>query len=110
MVVHTLIPALGRQRQEDVCEFPASLVYRMSSRTAKATRRELESNDKQTDRQTNKELCGRGPAAWTLPFLETVGYYTKAPSQMCKPPCEPLVKGGPETPNNPGFLVIYRPC
>ena len=33
-----LIPALRRQRQADLCEFEASLVYRVSSRTAsKAT-------------------------------------------------------------------------
>ena len=31
-----LIPALGRQRQEDLCEFEASLAYRGSSRTARA--------------------------------------------------------------------------
>ena len=31
-----LIPALGRQRQVDLCEFKASLVYRASSRTARA--------------------------------------------------------------------------
>ena len=30
-----LIPALGRQRQEDLCEFEASLVYKASSRTAR---------------------------------------------------------------------------
>ena len=29
-----LIPALGRQRQMDLCEFEAGLVYRASSRTA----------------------------------------------------------------------------
>ena len=28
-----LFPALGRQRQADLCEFEASLVYRASSRT-----------------------------------------------------------------------------
>ena len=33
-----LIPALGRQRQVDLCEFEASLVYRVSSRTARATK------------------------------------------------------------------------
>jgi hypothetical protein len=33
-----LIPALGRQRQTD-SEFEASLVYRVSSRTARATQR-----------------------------------------------------------------------
>ena len=37
---HTsLILALGRQRQEDLCEFEASLVYRASSKTARATQR-----------------------------------------------------------------------
>lgn len=30
-----LIPALGRQRQVGLCEFESSLVYTMSSRTAK---------------------------------------------------------------------------
>ena len=35
-----LIPALGRQRQAELCEFKASLVYRASSRTgSKATQR-----------------------------------------------------------------------
>ena len=30
-----LIPALGRQTQVDLCEFEASLVYRVSFRTAR---------------------------------------------------------------------------
>ena len=30
----SLIPALGRKRQVDLCKFKASLVYRVSSRTA----------------------------------------------------------------------------
>jgi hypothetical protein len=34
-----LIPTLGRQRQVDLCEFEASLVYRVSSRTARDTQR-----------------------------------------------------------------------
>jgi hypothetical protein len=34
-----LIPALGRQRQADLCEFEASLVYRVSSRTARDIQR-----------------------------------------------------------------------
>ena len=40
---HTLlIPALRRQRQEDLCESEASLVYRVSFRTARAvTQRNL---------------------------------------------------------------------
>ena len=32
-------PALRRQRQVDLCEFEASLVYRVSSRTAEVTQR-----------------------------------------------------------------------
>jgi hypothetical protein len=32
-----LIPALGRKKQVDLYEFKASLVYRVSSRTARAT-------------------------------------------------------------------------
>ena len=35
----SLIPALGRQRQVDLSEFEASLVYKVSSRTARATER-----------------------------------------------------------------------
>ena len=31
-----LIPALGRQRQEDLCEFEVSLVYKARCRTARA--------------------------------------------------------------------------
>ena len=34
-----LIPALKRQNQVDIHEFKASLVYRASSRTARATQR-----------------------------------------------------------------------
>jgi hypothetical protein len=34
-----LILALGRQRQEDLCEFRTNLVYWVSSRTARATQR-----------------------------------------------------------------------
>jgi hypothetical protein len=33
----SLIPALGRQRQMDLCDFETSLVYTVSSRTARAT-------------------------------------------------------------------------
>ena len=36
-----LISALGRQKQVGLCEFEAGLVYKMSSRTARATQRNL---------------------------------------------------------------------
>ena len=34
-----LIPALRNQRQEVLCEFEANLVFRVSSRTGRATKR-----------------------------------------------------------------------
>ena len=40
-----LISALGRQRQAELCEFEASLVYRVSSRTSKITYRNPVSNN-----------------------------------------------------------------
>ena len=44
----SLIPALGKQRQVDLCEFEASLVYRASSRTVRAvTQRNPVSENKQ---------------------------------------------------------------
>ena len=33
------IPALGRQRQPDLCEFKARMIYRVSSKTSRATKR-----------------------------------------------------------------------
>ena len=39
-----IIPALGRQRQADLYDFKASLVYRASSRTARDTQRNPVSN------------------------------------------------------------------
>ena len=42
MVSTPLIPALGRQRHVDLCEFEASLVYKASSRKARTvTQRNL---------------------------------------------------------------------
>jgi hypothetical protein len=34
-----LVPALGGQRQGNLCEFEANMVYRVNSRTARATQR-----------------------------------------------------------------------
>jgi hypothetical protein len=47
-----LIPALGRKRQADA-EFKASLVYKVSSRTARAIQRNPVS--KNQNKQTNKK-------------------------------------------------------
>jgi hypothetical protein len=52
---HTsLIPALGRQRQE-ISEFEASLVYKVSSRTARAIQRNPVSKNKQTNKKTDRQ-------------------------------------------------------
>ena len=51
MVAHTFNP--GRQRQIDFCEFEASLIDIVSSRTDGATERNPVS--KQTNKQTNKQ-------------------------------------------------------
>ena len=43
-----LIPALGKWRKADLCEFEASLVYKASSRTAMAvTQRKIKTNKNQ---------------------------------------------------------------
>jgi hypothetical protein len=47
-----LIPALGKQRQEDLCDFEASLVYRLSSRIA--THQENLSQTKQNKTKQTK--------------------------------------------------------
>jgi hypothetical protein len=52
-----LIPALGRQRQA-ISEFKASLVYRVSSRTARATQRNPVSKKPKT--KTKEEEGGGG--------------------------------------------------
>jgi hypothetical protein len=61
-----LIPALGRQRQV-ISEFKASLVYRVSSRTARTTQRNLvlkkQNKTKQKQKQTKKDNGIRGNAA-----------------------------------------------
>jgi hypothetical protein len=41
VVASAFNPALGRQKQVKLCEFKASLGYKSSSRTARATQRKL---------------------------------------------------------------------
>lgn len=55
VVAHALRPTLRRQKQVDLCEFQASLIYRVSSKTAKATQRNSVSNQ---TKQTNKHKPG----------------------------------------------------
>ena len=53
---HTpLIPGLGKERQADLSEFKASLVYKVSSRTARTvTQRNPVSKNKQIDKPKTK--------------------------------------------------------
>jgi hypothetical protein len=60
-----LILVLGRQMQTDLCEFETSLVYRVSSRIARATQKNSVSKNKKTNKQKNPTtntpvLCGAG--------------------------------------------------
>jgi capsid protein len=50
-----LIPALGRESQVDLCEFEASLVYRVSSRTARATQRNPVLKNKTKQKKERKQ-------------------------------------------------------
>ena len=53
MMCTLLIPVLGRQRQVDLCDLEASLVYKASSRTARTiTQRNSVSKQKQKQKQT----------------------------------------------------------
>ena len=55
MVAYTLIPALGRQRQADHCEFKASLVYIQSELQASWSYRETFSQKQQPISQSINE-------------------------------------------------------
>ena len=56
---HTpLLQGLGRQRQADLCEFEASLVYRVTSKTARDTQRSNISKQNKTKKTTNKQKIG----------------------------------------------------
>jgi hypothetical protein len=50
-----LIPALGRQRQGQISEFEASLVYRVSSRTARAIQRNPVSKNQKKKKKKKKQ-------------------------------------------------------
>jgi hypothetical protein len=50
MVAHAFNPSIQRQRQAGISEFEASLVYRVSSRTAKAIQRNPVSKKKKKKR------------------------------------------------------------
>ena len=55
-----LIPALRRQRQADLCEFEASLIYRGTSKTVSVTHRDIlspkEEEEEEGEEKTSKEI------------------------------------------------------
>jgi hypothetical protein len=55
-VMHaSIIPALRRQRQENLCEFKTSMIYRVSSRKARATpRNPVSGGEKQNKAKQNQ--------------------------------------------------------
>jgi hypothetical protein len=52
-----LIPALGRQRQVDLCEFEASLLYKVSYRTARATQKNQKERKKKRKKEKKEVRC-----------------------------------------------------
>ena len=56
-----LSPALRRQRQGDLCEFQASLDYRVNSKTARATQRKLVSKKKKNPNKKKKKKKKKNP-------------------------------------------------
>lgn len=59
LVTHTLIPALGRQKQKDLCKFKASLIYIVSSQPAglyNETPSQKKEKDKKRERQVSKTV------------------------------------------------------
>jgi hypothetical protein len=56
----TLLPAFRRPRQSDLCEFKASLVYRVSFNTARTAQRNPVSKNTNTNEQTKKSYGNRG--------------------------------------------------
>ena len=50
-------PVLRRQKQGDLCEFEANLVYKVSSRTVKATQRNPVLKRKKKEGKKRKKVC-----------------------------------------------------
>lgn len=69
--IHT---ALRKQRQEDPCEFEASLVYIVSSRTARAMQRDFVSKESEREREieTDRQKKRKEKIIFPLPDLITM--------------------------------------
>jgi hypothetical protein len=67
-----LILPLRRQKQVALCEFKVSLVYRVSSRTARATEKSCLEKTKQNKTTTNKKTKGMGEGQESEKHLGTL--------------------------------------
>jgi hypothetical protein len=77
-----LIPALGRQRQVNLYEFEVSIiVYRVSSRTARANQRNLVSKKQKTTTTTTKTEQKQKPKKYKDRKEEDGEQETKTPHQ-----------------------------
>ena len=65
-ITGTLIPALRRQSQADFREFKASMVYRVNSRTAKATERPCLKNKKIQNKTKTYESLRNKPREYKI--------------------------------------------
>jgi hypothetical protein len=70
-----LIPALGKQREADLCEFEASLVYRVSARTARTTQKAMSQEKRRKKGKTRQEK----KSVWSL-SLSDLSIPTSYPS------------------------------
>ena len=75
-----LIPALRRQRQVNLCEFKASLVYRASFRTARTV--------------TTEKTCLEIPKLRTKPNQTFFPYYNSLQKHSCNFLVEKVALGG----------------
>ena len=55
-----LVPGLERQRQTDLCKFKANLVYRVRTRTTRATQRNHASKNKKRKEKKRKDKKRKG--------------------------------------------------
>ena len=78
---HTpLIPALRRQRQANLCEFEASLVYKVSSRTARPIQRTPVSKNKTKQNKNKKTKKTKNKNKHTKNELQPEARWPELPS------------------------------
>ena len=82
-----LILALRWQKQADLCEFKASLIYRVSTKTARATRRNPVSKTKTKPNQTKPNQTKKDSKTWVNTEASTdkkaMGYTLQLLVRLC---------------------------